>query len=102
MSFFSIADPVEREQIVEDYKRMKQEIWEREEDRKMSGQNRNHMLHETFQPVVKAQTDMAEKVVNSLKEIYPIKQEKVLISQKRRLNFDDDEFGPLANAYKNK
>ena len=97
MSFFSIIDPVERERVVEDYKRMKREIQERGEDRKMSGQNRNRMLHETFQPVVKAQTDMAEKIVKSLKEMNPIKQEKVLISKKRRLNSDG-----LANAYRNK
>ena len=103
MSFFSIADPVERERVVEDYKRMKREIQEREEERKISGQNRNRMLHETFQPVVKAQTDMTEKIVKSLKEINPIKQEKKFISsKKRRLSSDNDEFGPLANAYRNK
>ena len=78
MSFFSISDPVERERVVEDYKRMKREIQERAEDRKMSGQNRNRMLHETFQPVVKAQADMTEKIVKSLREINPIKQEKNL------------------------
>ena len=63
MSFFSISDPVERERVVEDYKRMKREIKERVEDRKMSGQNRNRMLQETFHPVVQAQTDMTEKIV---------------------------------------
>ena len=101
MSFFSISDPVERERVVEDYKRMRREIRERDEDRKMSGQNRNRMLQETFHPVVQAQTDMTEKIVKSLKEINPIKQEKILIpSKKRRL--DDDEFGPVANAYRNR
>ena len=101
MSFFSISDPVEREKVVEDYKRMKREIQQRDEDRKMSGQNRNRMLQETFHPVVQAQTDMTEKIVKSLKEINPTKQEKIPIpSKKRRL--DDDEFGPLANDYRNK
>ena len=103
MSFFSISDPVEREKVVEDYKKMMREIRQRDEDRKMSGQNRNRLLRETFHPVVKAQTDMAEKIVKSLKEINPIKQEKVHIpSKKRRLTSDDDEFGPLAKAYRNK
>ena len=60
---------MEREKTVQDYERLKKEIRERNEDRKMSGQNRNHMLQETFHPVVKAQTDMAEKIVESLKEI---------------------------------
>ena len=40
------------------------------------GQNRNRMLQETFHPVVKAQTDMAEQIVKSLKEINPIKKGK--------------------------
>ena len=62
MSFFSIQDPIERERVVEDYKRIKREIQERNENRKMSGQNRNRTIQETFNPVVKAQTDMAEKL----------------------------------------
>ena len=83
MSFFSISDSMEREKTVQDYERLKKEIRERNEDRKMSGQNRNHMLQETFHPVVKAQTDMAEKIVKSLKEINPIKQEKFMFRLKR-------------------
>ena len=62
MSFFSIQDPIKRERIVEDSKRMKQEIKERNENRKISSQNRNRTLQQTFNPVVKAQTDMAEKL----------------------------------------
>ena len=103
MSFFSISNPEERERVVQDYQRIMQEIRERGEKRKMTGQNRNRMLQETFHPVVKAQTDMAEKIVKSLKEINPIKQEKIPIqSKKRRLTSDNDEFGPLANAYRNR
>ena len=102
MSFFSIQDPIEREQVVEDYKRIKREIQERNENRKMSGQNRNRTLQETFNPVVKAQTDMADKIVESLKEIRPVKEEKVLMpSKKRRLN-SEDEYGSLANVYRNR
>ena len=66
MSFFSIKDPIERENVVEDYKRIKQEIQERNENRKMSSQNRYRTLQQTFNPVVKAQTDMADKIVASL------------------------------------
>ena len=103
MSFFSISDPEEREKVVQDYKRIMREIRERGEKRKMTGQNRNRMLQETFHPVVKAQRDMTEKIVKSLKEINPIKQEKIPIqSKKRRLTSDNDEFGPLANAYRNR
>ena len=76
MSFYSIPDPVERELVVEDYKRIKREIQERNEKRKMSGQNRYRTLQETFSPVVKAQTDMADKIVNSLKEIRPVKKQQ--------------------------
>ena len=107
MSFFSIKDPIERENVVEDYKRIKQEIQERNENRKMSGQNRYRKLQETFNPVVKAQTDMAEKIVQSLKEIKPVKEEmslkeeKVLKpSKKRRLS--SDEYGSFADAYRNR
>ena len=96
MSFYSIPDPVEREGIVEDYKRIKREIRERNENKKMSGQNRYRSLQETFNPFVKAQEDMAEKIVNSLKEIKPmkeemsLKEEKVLKpSKKRRLSSED-------------
>ena len=52
MSFFSIPDPVERERVVQDYKRMKKEIQERNENRKMLGQSRYKTLQETFDPVV--------------------------------------------------
>ena len=95
MSFFSIQDPIERERVVEDYKRIKQEIKERNENRKMSGQIRNRTLQQTFDPVVKAQTDMAEKIVESLKEFRPMKEP--IPSKKRRLS-SKDEFGSLANS----
>ena len=99
MSFFSISDPVEREKVVQDYEELKKEIRERNEDRKMSGQNRNRMLQETFHPVVKAQTDVAEKIVKSLEEINPIKQEKINIPSKKRRLDSEYEQGPLTNAY---
>ena len=102
MSFFSISDPVEREKVVQDYEKLKKEIREKNEDRKMSGQNRNRMLQETFHPVVKAQTDMAEKIVKSLEEINPIKQEKIHIPSKKRRLDSEYEQGPLTNAYRNK
>ena len=102
MSFYSIQDPVERERIVKDYKRIKREIQERNENRKMSGQNRNRTLQETFNPVVKAQTDMADKIVESLKEIIPIKEEKILLPSKKRRLSSEDKFGSLATAYRNR
>ena len=103
MSFFSISDPIERERVVQDYKRLKQEIQERNERNKITGQHRNRMLQEAFHPVVTAQTDMAEKIVESWKEVNPIKQEKTFLkSKKRRLTSDNDGFGPLANAYRNR
>ena len=101
MSFFSIPDPMERERVVEDYRRMKQEIQERNENRKMLGQSRYKTLQETFDPVVKAQTDMTEKIVKSLKEIRP-KDEKIPIPFKKRRLSSGDEFGSLANAYRNR
>ena len=100
MSFFSIPDPMERERVVEDYRRMKQEIQERNENRKMHGQNRYRTLQETFDPVVKAQADMTEKIVKSLKEIRP--KEKILMPSKKRRLSSGDEFGSLANAYRNR
>ena len=65
MSFFSISDPIERDRVVKDYERMKREIQERSENRKMMGQNRNRTLQETFHPIVKAQNEMTEKIVKS-------------------------------------
>ena len=102
MSFFSIQDPIERERVVEDYKRIKQEIKERNENRKMSGQIRNRTLQQTFDPVVKAQTDMADKIVESLKEIRPMKEEKIRLPSKKRRLSSEDEFGSLANDYRNR
>ena len=63
----------------------------------MSGQNQYRKLQETFNPVVKAQEDMAEKIVKSLKDIkpvkeeIPVKEEKAKPSKKRRLS--SDEYG---------
>ena len=103
MSFFSISDPIERERIVKDYERMKREIREKGENRKMSGQNLNRTLQETFHPVVKAQTDMAEKIVKSLKEINHVKEEKIPIpSKRRRVSSDHEHGGPLASAFRNR
>ena len=102
MSFFSIADPEERERVVKDYKRLKREIQKRDENRKISGQNRYRSLKETFNPVVKAQEDMAEKIVTSLKEIRPVKEEKFLMPSKKRRLSSEDEFGSLADAYRNR
>ena len=110
MSFFSIPDPIERDRVVKDYERMKREIHERSENRKIMGQNRNRTLQETFHPIVKAQTEMTEKIVKSLQE-NPIKREKIAIpskrekiaipSKKRRLS-SADEFGPLESSYRNR
>ena len=68
----------------------------------MSGQNRNRTLQQTFNPVVKAQTDMAEKIVESLKEFRPMKEEKIPIPFKKRRLSSEDEFGSLANDYRNR
>ena len=117
MSFFSISDPIERDRVVKDYERMKREIQERSENRKMMSQNRNRTLQETFHPIVKAQNEMTEKIVKSLQE-NPIKKEKEAIPTiKRRLSSGDEfeppsreqtkeevqqEFGPLESHYRNR
>ena len=93
---------MERKTILEGYKRKKKEIRERNKNRKIFGQNRNRTLQETFNPVVKAQTDMAEKIVKSLKEIRPVEEEKIPIPYKKRRLSSEDEFGSLANAYRNR
>ena len=116
MSFFSISDPIERDRVVKDYDRMKREIQERSENRKMMNQNRNRTPQETFHPIVKAQNEMTEKIVTSLRE-NPIKREKVAIPRtKHRLSSGDEfeppsreqtkegdqhEFGPLQSHYRN-
>ena len=107
MSFYSIPDPVERELVVEDYKRIKREIQERNENWKMSSQNQYRTLQETFSPLVRAQTDMEDKIVKSLKQIRPLKeeehlQEKVLKPSKKRRLSSEEEYGSLADAYRNR
>ena len=102
MSFFDIPDPVERERVVREYEQMKREIQERQEKRKISGQYRNRTLQETFHPVVKAQTDMAEKIVKSLQENYPNKKEKIPFPSKTEEMSSDHELGPLESAYRNR
>ena len=58
--------------------------------------------NKTFSSVVKAQTDMADKIVNSLKEIRPVKeqqqQEKVLKPSKKSRLSSEDEYSSLADA----
>ena len=82
-----------------------------DEREKSFGQNRNRTLHETFQPVIQAQTDMTEKIVKSLREMNPPPPARpqpgqVLKVKKRRLSEtdqdddQDDDYGPLAKAYK--
>ena len=107
MSFFSIKDPVERERLVEDYKRLKQEIKERDEREKSFGQDRYRMLQERFHPVIQAQTDMTEKIVKSLRDMNPqperLQPGQVVKAKRRKLSeIDQDDYGPLAKAYKDK
>ena len=100
MSFLDIQDPIERERVVKEYEKMKREIRERREERIINGQILNRRLHETFHPVVKAQADMAEKIVKSLKDVNS-EEEKIIPLKNRRIS-SEDKFGPLANAYRNR
>ena len=68
MSFSDIKDPVERERIVQDYKRLKGEIREKSEDKKILSSNQAVLLAKRYAPIVRSQKKMTEDIVKELKK----------------------------------
>ena len=80
MSFSSIKDPVKREFIVQDYKRLKDEIREKYENKKSFASDQTLKLEKRYAPIVRSQKEMADNIVKELRlnngETYnPIKNE---------------------------
>ena len=68
MSFSDIKDPIERERIVQDYKRLKREIREKSEDKKISSNDQAVLLAKRYAPIVRSQKKMTEDIVKELKK----------------------------------
>ena len=58
MSFLEIKDPEERDAVIADYLKVKQNIKDRNLDKRMTGLTRKRELEETFAPVVAANEEM--------------------------------------------
>ena len=99
MSFWDIPDPVERERIVRDYERIKREIQERREKWKISALHRDRTLQKVFHPIVKAQADMSEKIVQSLRENNPKRETR---KHEEEIEENHDDVGPLESSYRNR
>ena len=106
MSFFDIKDPIERERIVQDYKRLKEEIREKKEKKITDDAKQALMLEKRYAPIVRSQKLMSESIVKELKmknretsNKNPIKTEHI----KTEHGDDHDLYsGSLAEEYRNR
>ena len=88
MSFIEIEDHDKREEMVHDYERIISKLRERGELKKSSNVHQARTLEKTFAPIIKSQKNMTEEIVNTLK------------AERKRVKFEEKEFGPLAEDYR--
>ena len=67
MSFFDIKDSVERDRIVQDYKKLKQEIRESNENKKRAATELALNLEKRYAPIVRSQKLMSDDIVKELR-----------------------------------
>ena len=72
MSFLDIKDRDERDAVINEHLKVKQNIKDRNLDKRMAGLTRKRDLEETFAPVVAANEEMARKIVD---EITPLTEQ---------------------------
>ena len=112
MSFFDIADPVKREQVFQEYKKLKEDIREKSENNRNQAFEETLALEKRYAPIVKSQREMTDKIVKELKmenreedkeeeENKPIKDEVKDEKLDGELgNGDDLHSGHFAEEYK--
>ena len=99
MSFIEIEDPVERERIVQDYKRLKREIREKYENKKSFSTDQALNLAKRYAPIVKSQKKMTEDIVKELKMSNQREHNEHIKSEDEDEN-DDHNSGSLAEEYR--
>jgi hypothetical protein len=97
MSFSSIKDPVERELIVQDYKRLKEEIREKYENKKSFSTDQALQLAKRYAPIVHSQKQMTDNIVKELR----MKNQETYNPVKTEHEDDEDLYsGHLAEEYR--
>ena len=114
MSFYRIEDPDKRDEMVEDYLATIKRLKHRAREEHMGDTFRRQELAQQWQPVVQSNERMVERIAEDLK---PIKTEMKSLSRhikheidseddedeprkRRRIEENDDNYGPLANEFK--
>ena len=90
MSFMSIKDRDERDDVIADYLAVKQATKERNLEERSAGLTRKQELEETFAPVVAANEEMTRQIVD---EITPITE------QVRKMRQNNKPYGPLTEIF---
>ena len=114
MSFYRIEDSEKRDEMVEDYLATMKRLKHRAREEHMGDTFRRQELAQQWQPVVQSNERMVERIAEDLK---PIKTEMKSLSRhikheiddsededeprkRRRIEQNDDNYGPLASEFK--
>ena len=68
MAFINISNPTKRDEIVQEYIKMKNDIREKNENNKESNLLKERAIEERFKPIVTATEKSAEKITSALKK----------------------------------
>ena len=93
MSFWDIKDPVKRDEIVQDYQRLKRKIREKSENQKASITDQSLFLAKRYAPIVQSQKKMAEEIVKELKKNNQYEDEDVKSEDENEDIKSEDEEG---------
>ena len=96
MSFWDIKDPVKRDEIVQDYQRLKRKIREKSENQKASITDQSLFLAKRYAPIVQSQKKMAEDIVKELRKNIQDEDEEVNVKsedENEDIKSEDEEFG---------
>ena len=96
MSFWDIKDPVKRDEIVQDYQRLKRKIREKSENQKASITDQSLFLAKRYAPIVQSQKKMAEDIVKELRKNIQDEDEEVNVKsedENEDIKSEDEEGG---------
>ena len=96
MSFLGIKDPEERERIVHEYMRLRQNIRERDESKRWSNIHQQRTLEKTFAPIIQSQKHMTDEIVKTLKN----EREEIVPLQRKKRKLEMEDYGPLEEDYR--
>ena len=112
MSFYSIKDPVLRNNTIQEYLSIKKRIKKRNMDERIGNMNTYRSLQSQYKPIIHSQREMQEDIVKNLQPIHQniadvneqmrVKQEEVGLQRKRRRTTSLQENSPLVDNFYNK